>query len=132
MYYSPDFPEGLDLDNLRLAMAHNTATFYLPVQAEARMGTAWSRLGFKKGENVCPYNVLYRSLPDAVREVTIGGKSFGTRRLQARTTSNNLLLSTGAYRADLELFEGFAAVLARPADRRERVAKTEAIAFSIE
>lgn len=131
-YFSPDFPEGLDLDNLRMAMAHNTATFYLPVQAEATHGTAWSRLGFKKGENVCPYNVLYRNLPDAVREVTIGGKSFGTRRLQARTTSNNLLLSTGAYRADLELFEGFAAVLARPNDRRERVAKTEAIAFSIE
>jgi hypothetical protein len=132
MYYSPDFPEGLDLDNLRLAMAHNTATFYLPVQAEAAHGKAWSQLGFKKGENVLPYNVLYRSLPTPVREVSIGGKSFGIRRLQARTTSNNLLLSSGAYRADVELFEGFAAVLTRPNDRRERVAKTEAITFSIE
>ncbi|MCB1093783.1 MAG: hypothetical protein KDL87_19740, partial [Verrucomicrobiae bacterium] len=125
---------GLDLDQLRQVMAHNHATFYLPVQAEERLGVSWSRLGFKKGENVCPYNILYRTLPDGVREVTIGGRSFGERRLQARTTSNNLLLSTGTYRADIELWEGFQCRLVRPRDerRRERVVKTEAISFSIE
>ncbi|MCB1237698.1 MAG: hypothetical protein KDM91_21715, partial [Verrucomicrobiae bacterium] len=132
IYYSPDFPGGLSLDDLRVAMAHNTATFYLPVQEQDRLGTVWSRLGFKKGENHCPYNVIYRNLPDGVREVTVGGKSFGDRRLQARTTSNNLLLQTGIYRADMELFEGFQARLIRPKDRRTRVVKTEAITFSIE
>lgn len=134
MYYSPDFPQGLDLDQLRQVMAHNFATFYLPVQAEERHGVAWSRLGFKKGENTCPYNVLYRYLPDAVREVTIGGRSFGERRLQARTTSNNLLLSTALWRADIELWEGFQCRLIRERDerKRERVVKTEAISFSIE
>ncbi|MCB1079385.1 MAG: hypothetical protein KDM64_16320, partial [Verrucomicrobiae bacterium] len=133
-YFAPDFPGGLDLDQLRQVMAHNHATFYLPVQAEERLGVSWSRLGFKKGENVCPYNILYRTLPDGVREVTIGGRSFGERRLQARTTSNNLLLSTGTYRADIELWEGFQCRLVRPRDerRRERVVKTEAISFSIE
>jgi tetratricopeptide (TPR) repeat protein len=132
MYYSPDFPGGLDLDQLRQVMAHNHATFYLPVQAEDRLGVSWSRLGFKKGENVCPYNFMYRTLPDGVREVTIGGRSFGERRLQARTTSNNLLLTTGTWRADIELWEGFQCRLVRPRDRRERVVKTEAIAFGIE
>ncbi|MCB1086901.1 MAG: hypothetical protein KDM63_07635, partial [Verrucomicrobiae bacterium] len=37
-YFAPDFPGGLDLDQLRQVMAHNHATFYLPVQAEERLG----------------------------------------------------------------------------------------------
>jgi hypothetical protein len=130
-YYSLDFPEGLSLDDLRMAMAHNTATFYLPRQLEDSMGVSWSRLGFKKGENVLPYNVMYRSIPSAVREVTIGGRSYGERRLQARTTSNSLLLGIHG-RADMELFEGFGCTLSRPGDRRHRIQKTEAIAIGIE
>lgn len=130
-YYALDFPEGLSLDDLRMAMAHNTATFYLPRQLDDRMGEAWSRLGFKKGENVLPYNVMYRAIPSAVREVTIGGKSYGERRLQARTTSNSLLLGIHG-RADMELFEGFGCTLSRPGDRRHRIQKTEAIALGIE
>lgn len=131
MYTGLDFPKSLSLDDLRLAMTDNLATFYLPVQAESSMGTTWSRLGFKKGENVCPFNIIYRDLPSGVREVTVSGPSFGPRKLQARTTSNDLLLSTGN-RADMELWEGFACRLVRPNDRREGFRKTEAIAFSIE
>ncbi|MCC6881086.1 MAG: tetratricopeptide repeat protein [Verrucomicrobiales bacterium] len=130
-YFSVDFPGGLGLDDLRNAVGVNSATFQLPVQVEKQHGAAWSRLGFKTGENKLPYNVIYRDLPDGVREVTVGGPSFGGRRLQARTTSNNLLLSTNN-RPDMELWEGFACILARPNDRRERITKTEAINFSIE
>ncbi|MCB1064389.1 MAG: tetratricopeptide repeat protein [Verrucomicrobiae bacterium] len=131
MYTGLDFPKSLSLDDLRLAMTDNIATFYLPAQAEKSLGTTWSRLGFKKGENVCPFNIIYRDLPSGVREVTVSGPSFGPRKLQARTTSNDLLLSTGN-RADMELWEGFACRLVRPNDRREGFRKTEAIAFSIE
>ncbi|MCB1127327.1 MAG: hypothetical protein KDM81_12585, partial [Verrucomicrobiae bacterium] len=130
-YVGIDFPGGLSLEDLRLAMTNNTANFYLPVQAEDSQGTNWSRLGFKKGDNYCPYNIMYRDLPSAVREITISGPSFGPRKLEARTTSNNLLLSTGN-RADMELWEGFLCRLTRPSDRRHRVVKTEAIKFTIE
>ena len=130
-YLGLDFPDGLSLEDLRLAMTDNVATFYLPAQAEDRHGAAWSRLGFKRGENRLPYNILYRDLPSAVREVTVSGPSFGPRKLEARTTSNSLLLDTGN-RADMELWEGFLCRLVRPDDRREGFRKTEAIAFSIE
>jgi hypothetical protein len=129
-YYSSDFPGGLELDALRVAMTGNHATIVLPVQAEDRFGTSWNQLGFKKGNNVCPYNKMFRTLPDGVREVFIAGPSFGPRQLEARTTSNNLLLNTGT-RADMELWEGFNCSLTRPGDRRERETKTEAIAFTI-
>ncbi len=131
MYTGLDFPKSLSLDDLCLAMTDNIATFYLPVQAEGSLGASWARLGFKKGENVCPFNILYRDLPSGVREVTVSGPSFGPRKLKARTTSNDLLLSTGN-RADMELWEGFACRLVRPNDRREGFRKTEAIAFTIE
>lgn len=131
LYVGIDFPGGISLDDLRLAMTKNIANFYLPVQAQDSQGTTWSRLGFKKGDNFCPYNIMYRDLPSSVREVTISGPSFGPRKLEARTTSNNLLLSTGN-RADMELWEGFLCRLTRPGDRRHRVVKTEAIKFTIE
>ncbi len=131
LYYGIDFPGGLSLEDLRLAMTKNIANFYLPVQAQDSQGTNWARLGFEKGANPLPYNIMYRDLPNAVREVTISGPSFGPRALEARTTSNNLLLSTGN-RADMELWEGFLCRLTRPTDRRHRVVKTEAIEFTIE
>ncbi len=131
LYVGIDFPGGISLDDLRLAMTKNIANFYLPVQAQDSQGTTWSRLGFQKGDNFCPYNIMYRDLPSSVREITISGPSFGQRKLEARTTSNNLLLSTGN-RADMELWEGFLCRLTRPNDRRHRVVKTEAIKFTIE
>lgn len=130
-YVGIDFPGGLSLEDLRLAMTNNIANFYLPVQAQDSQGTNWDRLGFEKGANPLPYNIMYRDLPNAVREITISGPSFGQRKLEARTTSNNLLLSTGN-RADMELWEGFLCRLTRPQDRRHRVVKTEAIEFTIE
>ena len=69
---------------------------------------------------------------DAVREIEISGRSFGPRKLTARTTSARLLLTTNTYRADIELWEGFSASLHRPTDVRHRVTKTEAISFTIE
>lgn len=131
-YYSYDFPGGLSLDNLRLAMHGNTATFKLPAQAEDRMGASWNMLGFKRGDNECPYYEGYRSLPDQVREIVIQGRSFGPRVLTARTTANRLLLNTYTYRADIELWEGYAATLSRPSTNRHRVTKTEAISFTVE
>ncbi len=130
-YYSTDFPEGLTLDELRVAMQDNFADFYLPSQAEERYGKAWAQLGFKRGHNLLVYNKMFRTLPDAVREFEIYGPSFGPRKIKARTTSNRLLLHTGT-RADMELWEGFASYLVRPRDRRERAVKTEAIAITIE
>ena len=131
MYYSVDFPGGLSLDDLRLAMTYNVGNFYLPALAADRHEATWNRLGFKRGDNPLPYNVMYRTLPDAVREATISGPSFGPRKLQARTINNNLLLNTYT-RADMELWEGFLARLVRPGDRRERLSRAEAIAFSVE
>ncbi|MEM7015443.1 MAG: hypothetical protein AAF585_28625, partial [Verrucomicrobiota bacterium] len=131
-YFSYDFPGGLSLDNLRLAMHGNTATFKLPAQAEDRMATSWAQLGFKRGDNECPYYENYRSLPDQVREIVIQGRSFGPRVLTARTTANRLLLNTHTYRADIELWEGYAATLSRPTTNRHRVTKTEAISFTVE
>jgi len=131
MYYSVDFPDGLSLDDLRVAMTYNVGNFYLPALAADRNEATWNRLGFKRGDNPLPYNVMYRTLPDAVREVNISGPSFGPRKLQARTINNNLLLNTYT-RADMELWEGFLARLVRPGDRRERLSRAEAIAFSVE
>lgn len=131
MYYGVDFPNGLSLDDLRLAMTYNVGNFYLPALAADRMEVTWNRLGFNRGDNLLPYNVMYRTLPDAVREVTVNGPSFGPLKLQARTINNNLLLNTHT-RADMELWEGFLASLVRPADRRERLSRAEAIAFSVE
>jgi len=131
MYYSVDFPGGLSLDDLRLAMTYNVGNFYLPALAADRNEATWNRLGFKRGDNPLPYNVMYRTLPNAVREATISGPSFGPRKLQARTINNNLLLNTYT-RADMELWEGFLARLVRPSDRRERLSRAEAIAFSVE
>lgn len=131
-YYSYDFPEGLSLKSLRLAMHGNTATFKLPAQAEERMGSTWNMLGFKRGDNVLPYYENYRLLPDGVREIVIQGRSFGPRTLTARTTANRLLLSTHTYRQDIELWEGYAATLVRPRTNRHRLTKTEAISFTVE
>ena len=131
MYYSVDFPDGLNLDELRQAMTYNVGNFYLPALAADRMETTWNRLGFTRGDNPLPYNVMYRTLPDAVREATIEGPSFGPLTLQARTINNNLLLNTHT-RADMELWEGWVARLTRPGNRRERLSRAEAISFSVE
>ncbi|NNE93358.1 MAG: tetratricopeptide repeat protein [Verrucomicrobiales bacterium] len=131
VYYGPDFPDGLNLDNVRLATTDNFATFYLPGATADRYEKHWNMLGFKRGHNRIPYNVLYRTLPSGVREITCEGPSFGNLELHARTTSNKLFLNARPHRADSELWEGFACTLVRPWDRRERLTKTEGIEFSV-
>lgn len=131
-YFSYDFPGGLTLDDLRLAMHGNTVTFKLPAQAEESLGTTWHQLGFKRGDNELPYYEMKRQFPNGVRELVVQGRSFGPRVLTARTTSNRLLLTTNTYRADIEAWEGFSASLHRPRDVRHRVTKTEAIEFTVE
>ncbi len=131
-YYAPDYPaDGLKLDEVRTAVSDNRAIFHLPGTVADRYETSWERLGFKRGHNVTPYNVLYGTLPNGVREVTVQGPSFAKLRLHARTTSNKLLLSARGFRNDIELWEGFICRLVKPGDDRDRFTKTEAIEFSV-
>ncbi|MDA7597716.1 hypothetical protein N8813_02195 [bacterium] len=131
-YFAPDYPaDGLKLDEVRVAVSDNRAIFHLPGAAGDTYDAAWERLGFKRGHNVTPYNVLYRTLPNGVREVTVQGPSFAKLQLHARTTSNKLLLRARGFRADMELWEGFICQLVRPGDERDRFTKTEAIEFSV-
>lgn len=132
-YYGYDLPDaGLDLDGVREFARLNKSTLNLPGAERDRFGSSWSELGFEPGYNVRPFNVLIRNMPNGIRDMVVEGPSFGPRKFHARTTSSRILLSGGSHRADIEMWEGFHARLIRPADRRTRFTKTEAIAIMIE
>lgn len=132
-YYGFDFPdEGLKLDDIRECVKPNTVTLNLPRQFRDRFATNWSQTGFEPGYNTIPYNVLVRRYPSGIRDLVAEGPSFAGRKFHARTTSNKVLLSGGAGRADTEPWEGFYATLHRNHENRDRFTKTEAIEIEIE
>ena len=132
-YYGFDFPdEGLKLDEIREAVKPNQVVLNLPRQFRDRFATNWSQAGFEPGYNTIPYNVLVRRYPAGIRDLVAEGPSFAGRKFHARTTSNKVLLSGGAGRADTEPWESFYASLYRNHENRDRFTKTEAIEIEIE
>ena len=132
-YYGFDFPdEGIKLDEIREAVKPNQVVLNLPRQFRDRFATNWSQAGFEPGYNTIPYNVLVRRYPSGIRDLVAEGPSFAGRKFHARTTSNKVLLSGGAGRADTEPWEGFYASLYRNHENRDRFTKTEAIEIEIE
>ena len=107
-------------------------TINLPTTAKDQFGSSWAELGFEPGYNVRHFTDLIRNMPAGIRDLVVEGPSFGPRKFHARTTSSRLLLYGGSHRADIEMWEGYHARLIRPADRRTRFTKTEAIAIDIE
>ncbi|MFT5465411.1 MAG: hypothetical protein ACI8UO_000506 [Verrucomicrobiales bacterium] len=132
-YYGYDIPPtGLTLAQVREYAQFNTATFNLPNAEADRFGSHWNQIGFEPGYNPRKFHDLVRQMPSGIRDVVVEGPSFGPRKFHARTTSSRILLTGGAGRADIELWESFHCRLVRPADRRTRFTKTEAIAIQIE
>lgn len=132
-YYGYDLPpDGLNLDQVREYAQFNTMVLNLPNGDRDRFEKHWGELGFEAGYNTRHFHELIRHLPNGIRDMVVEGPSFGPRKFHARTTSNRILLRGRHYRADIELWESFNMSLVRPADRRTRFTKTEAIEIQIE
>ena len=134
VYFGQDLPaEGLtDLDDIRAGAKFTTVAFNLDKQNRDRYKKRWALDGFEPGINVKRFDELIRVLPSGIRDLRVEGASFGPRKLVARTSSNKILLTGWAGRADIEPWEGFAASIVRSGDTREKFTKTEAIQFVIE
>jgi len=132
-YYGYDLPaEGVRLDDVRAVVHPNEVTFNLPRQDRDRFRRSWEELGFEPGYTTINYIHGMRRPPSGIRDLVVQGPSFGPRKFRARTTSSRILLTGGAWRADIEPWESFYARLSRPSDRRRRFTKTEAIEIEIE
>ncbi len=132
-YYGPDLPkDGITLDEVRQYAHPNELVINLPRQERDRYADSWKKLGFEPGYNTRKFDELITSFPSAIRDMKISGKSFGTRVVNARTTSSKILLHGGAWRGDTEPWEAFHARLRRIEDKRTRFTKTEAIEIFIE
>ena len=133
MYYGQDLPAGgLNLDDVRAFATPNQVVINLPRQDRDRFGKTWAQLGFEPGYNTRTFETLITRMPSGIRDLKISGPSFGERVIHARTTASKILLGGGWNRQDFEPWEGFRSTLVRPADRRTRFTKTEAIALRIE
>ncbi|MEM8955312.1 MAG: hypothetical protein AAGD22_14255 [Verrucomicrobiota bacterium] len=133
IYYSPDFPDGRNLDGLRLAAAPNTSLFNLSTAEADRYETQWELYGFQRGKNERPHDVLCKRLPNGILNVVVQGPSFGPRVLKVAGRQNDILLNAHGHRADIELWEGYSVRLTRPRDdTRDRLTKTEAFQLTID
>jgi hypothetical protein len=133
IYYSADFTQGRDLDQLREAAAPNRSLFNLSTKEADRYETSWALYGFQRGKNDIPHNVLCRRLPNGILDVTVRGPSFGPRILTVASKTNDILLNAHGHRADTELWEGYSIRLTRPRDQtRHRLTKTKAFELTIE
>jgi hypothetical protein len=133
IYYSSDFTQGRNLDQLREAAAPNHTLFNLSTAEADRYETQWDLYGFKRGKNEIPHNVLCRRLPNGILNVVASGPSFGPRVLTVAGRQNDILLNAHGHRADIELWEGYSVRLTRPRDgTRHRLTKTEAFQLTIE
>ena len=130
-YYGQDMPEGLTLDEVRQYSHPNELVINLPRQERDRFKSAWAKSGFEPGYNTRNYDELITRFPRGIRDYKISGPSFGDRVFEARTTSSKILLHGHAWRGDSEPWEGFAAVLRRSGETREKFTKTEQIEISI-
>ena len=131
-YFGHDFPdEGVKLDDVRKVVHDNEVIMDLPRELRDSRGKGWSQLGFEPGYNTRNFDTLIRHFPSGIRDMKIQGPSFGPRLIHFRTTSNKVLLSGGAGRADIEPWESFWGAIRRPNDRREGFRKSEAIQITI-
>ncbi|MEM7146609.1 MAG: tetratricopeptide repeat protein [Verrucomicrobiota bacterium] len=133
IYYSADFPEGRNLDDLRLAAAPNTTLFNLSTAEADRYETQWNLYGFQRGKNERTHDVLCKRLPNGILNAVVQGPSFGPRILTVAGRQNDILLNAHGHRADIELWEGYSIRLTRPRDgTRHRLTKTEAFQLTID
>lgn len=133
IYYSPDFPQGLNLDRLREASKPNHSVFNLSTKEAERYGPTWNIYGWKRGINIRTHDVLCKNLPNGILDARVQGQSFGPRVITVAARQNDILLNASSYRADIELWEGYGFHLTRPADQtRHRLTKTKAFQLTIE